>query len=800
MNLKATLKLGKSLFKNSYYVKCREKKPVNPRLILLESKKGADVGGNILRLALELAEQYPDHKVYLAMEKRLESQASRKLALRGGEEVKLVEYYSFQYFELLATAGYLVTDTGFCRQFIKRPGQIYMNTWHGTSFKKLGKDIPAAVYAIGNIQRNFLMTDYLVSPSSYAIERLKEAYSLGNLYQGTYVYAGYPRNQVFYNEKLRKPSQEKCKKKYERIYCYMPTWRGTVADNCTGETREKQAKVIKGYLDRLDQELNEKEVLFVRLHPFVGSLIDYREYRHIEEIEGEDDPYEILEAADCLITDYSSVFFDYANRRDGKIILFLYDRKDFQEERDFYLKPEELPFPVTETAEELIKELRSPKGYDDTAFRAEYCPFDGPDAARILCRLLIEGKESEGLRLEKARGNGKKNLLFYVGSLKRNGLTTSYLNLMENIDRSGYNYYAAFQEEYLEKCPSRTDLLPDFVHPVPMSKGWFLTFGEAFASIFYYYLKLDLPLARKYLKRFYKREYDRNFGFGKFDWCIHFSGYEKKVISLFQEAPGKRAIFVHNDMLMEAKTRGNQHLPTLQEAYCQYDVVAAVSEDIYDRTLLISGKEENLHVVHNCHAYRQVQEKAEQALVFDETTRCTCSKEELEEIMKGPMKKFITIGRFSPEKGHEMLLQAFSLYQKDFPDSVLIIIGGGGNLYENTAETVEKLGLKKNVILVRSIQNPMPVLKACDLFILSSLYEGLGLVLLEADTLGLPVISTDVTGPRGFMREHGGYLVPPTAEGLYQGMKAFDRGEVPVLHVDYEDYNKKAVREFTELL
>ena len=93
----------------------------------------------------------------------------------------------------------------------------------------------------------------------------------------------------------------------------------------------------------------------------------------------------------------------------------------------------------------------------------------------------------------------------------------------------------------------------------------------------------------------------------------------------------------------------------------------------------------------------------------------------------------------------------------------------------------------------------MPILKQCDLFILSSLYEGLGLVLLEADTLGIPVISTDIVGPSGFMKEHGGYLVTPDIEGIYQGMKAFDRGEVKPMHVDYEKYNRNAVQQFEEM-
>ena len=67
----------------------------------------------------------------------------------------------------------------------------------------------------------------------------------------------------------------------------------------------------------------------------------------------------------------------------------------------------------------------------------------------------------------------------------------------------------------------------------------------------------------------------------------------------------------------------------------------------------------------------------------------------------------------------------------------------------------------------------MSILKKCDLFILSSLYEGLGLVILEADTLGVPVISTDVEGPKGFMEEHGGFLVPNNEDGILWGMNEF---------------------------
>lgn len=78
------------------------------------------------------------------------------------------------------------------------------------------------------------------------------------------------------------------------------------------------------------------------------------------------------------------------------------------------------------------------------------------------------------------------------------------------------------------------------------------------------------------------------------------------------------------------------------------------------------------------------------------------------------------------------------------------LIGGTGELYQKTLELAGQSEAYQHIILILSMRNPMPVLKRCQLFVMSSLYEGLGLVALEADTLGVPVISCDIKGPRRF--------------------------------------------------
>lgn len=802
MKLKGLISQAKKLIKNSWYVYCMEKKPVIPGRILLESRKGEDVAGNILRIMQEISAVYGrEYHMYLAVSKGLMKHAGKLLDSCHISNVELVEFYGMKYFQVLATAQYLINDTCFPRRFVKREGQKYLNVWHGTPFKKMGKDIPTAAYVIGNIQRNLLVSDLLLYPSEYMKTIMEEGYNLKHLYQGTYVYGGYPRNQVFFDDRGREQLRRRLKLAGKRIYCYMPTWRGgVVVDDCKGERLKREIEIIRTHLDEIDRSLTNSEIMLLRLHPIVGQKISCSSYRHIRLFPEGYEPYEILNLSDCLVTDYSSVFYDYANKRDGKVVLFLYDRKEYQGERDFYGKPEDLPFPITENIQALIKELRDPKEYDSEEFLQTYCAYDGIDAAKAICGLFLKGEVSDKVRLERPVQDQKKKLLFYVGGLKQNGMTSSFVNLMENMNPERYHYYACFQEEYLKKTPLRVELIPDFVDIVPMSPGWNLTIKEGIACALYYKGNLSCSWIHRQLKHFYEREYRRNFAGCCFDWCIHYNGYERKVISMFGEAPCKKAIYVHTDMLMEIKTKNNQHLPTLKKAYREYDQVIAVSRDIYERTLEISHKKDNLCVIYNWYPYEKIWERAGQEWDFDESTRCTCSRKELDAFLQRPGRKMISIGRFSPEKRHDLLMDAFAAYHKRNPDSTLLIIGGGGELYDAAWEKIRHMGLEDSIVLIQSLQNPMPLLKSRDLFLLSSAYEGLPVVIFEANTLEVPAVAAEVVGTRRFMKDYGGYLVPGTKEGLLEGMEAFDRGEVHLMDVDYKTFNRKNLMALERML
>ena len=791
MNIKYVLDRAKEAVINTHFVSRYEHARLDERLLLLESKHGDDLAGNIFALLKCLNRDYRGkYKIYLTCAKKNKQRFKSLLSEYGIEGVKLTDPRTAGYFGLLAKAKYLITDTSFHMRYIKKQGQIILNTWHGTPLKHMGRDVEDSVYSMGNIQRNLLFSDYLLYPNEYMKEKMVSAYMLDGVYKGNILNEGYPRNCVFFDKDKAQEIREQLGFKDKELFVYMPTWRGNLQQIKT----EDQLKMLKGYLEELDRKLTDKQVLIAKLHPFVSADLDYSGFKHIIPQPAGYDSYEVLNSADCLITDYSSVFYDFANTG-KKIILFAYDEEAYTEERGMYVSLDELPFPKVRTVEELYAELSRPKEYDDSEFIRRYCTYERPDATERILAHVLEGKKI--CNEEKIYDHSKENVLIFVGSLAKNGITTAASNLLQNLDTDKKRYFATFQQPMLAKEPYRVRKIPRGVNVLPMPTKPNYTIGEAFAMVGFY--KLNLRFARKAVERMCRRDVKRFFSGIDFDAAIQYEGYGKNMIHLFRAMDCKKAIFVHNDMQQELKSKNNQHRLSLQIAYNDYDRVACVTKDLIESTAAISGRRDNIRVVNNCHAFQEVLDKAEMELSFDETTTADISIEELKAILDGGDIKIINIGRFSAEKGHDLLIRAFKRFNAERPDSRLIIIGGYGGLYDKTCALAHGSPAAKKITVIMAMSNPMPLLKRCDLFVLSSLYEGLGLTILEADTLGVPVVSTRICGPSGFMEDHGGFMVEPTSDGIYEGMKAFAEGRVSVMNVDYKKYNENSVEQFERL-
>ena len=317
MALKAMMKKNINKLKSrvwfSIYYGIHLKRKIKDNIVILESRSGNDMAGNILYIARELATN-PEYKhLKLCVPVRPPVKAGIKLMLQkyGITNVKILKEESLNYYKWLSKAKYLVNDTSFPRRFIKKEGQIILNTWHGTPLKNMGRDVKNEIHLMGNVMRNLVFADYLVYPNEYMKEKMVDAYMLKNLCKATILNEGYPRNSVFFNEGRRAELRRQFDMDGKQMIVYMPTWRGGVnaadVEGVIAETEE--------FLAQMDEKLTDKQVMYVKYHPLMKLEFTDDKYKHIRKFPVGYEHYDVLNMADTLITDYSSLFYDFANSK-----------------------------------------------------------------------------------------------------------------------------------------------------------------------------------------------------------------------------------------------------------------------------------------------------------------------------------------------------------------------------------------------------------------------------------------------------------------------------------------------------
>lgn len=792
-------KLRRGLLQRKRYLAYMEKFPVDQKAVLLESQHGRSLDGNVYAVLAELCkkEAYRDLTLYVSATAENRKKFAKILKENGLDRAKVLCHGTYAYFKVLATAGYLVNDNTFIYCFIKREEQIYLNTWHGTPLKTLGRQSKSEYFSIGNAQKTFLDADYVLYPNEFTMERMIADYMVDNIGRFTPLLGGYPRNVVFFDKAEGEGLREKYGLSGKTAYAYLPTWRGTIG-NVSSE--EQDAKSL-GFFEELDKKLSDNQVVYVKMHTVSASNISLEKFSHIKSFPAEE-TYAFLNAMDGLITDYSSVFFDFAVTG-KKIILFPYDLEEYEAERGFYFPLSELPFPQVRTVAELYSEICNEKQYDDTAFLQKFCAYDGIDAAEKLCRHVFLGEKC--VKEESVPDNGKENVLMYCGDLALNGVTVSIKNLLANVDVSKKNYIILVKLEEVRKNAFRLLEFPEGVRWLGYSNCMSLKFTDtmrfkrwtgkrAIGS----YEKL-----RPIVEKLGRNDYKRIAGRAKIDTAVHFNGYANHITLILGAFPCRRVIYAHNDMDAELNTRITMKREILCNAYRTYDAVAVVTEDLIPATEKVGnhmtayGHAPNISVVKNVIDYEKILRMGDEPLAFDEETKSTVSFERLQEILDSDAVKMINIGRFSPEKGHMRLMQQFAKLLQSYPDSYLILLGSRGVLYEETLAEAERLGVGEHIVIIYYLSNPYALLKRCDAFVFSSFYEGFGLVLAEADILGVPCVSTDIVGPKRFMERYGGKLVENSDAGVAEALElCMSKKLSGRLTVDYAEYNKEAVTAF----
>lgn len=318
------------------------------------------------------------------------------------ERAQIVEMKSKEYFKCCAQAKYIITNSNLDNRVVKKIDQVFLQTWHGTPLKRLRCDIEAETGNVNNTLEEIrfkndvdvIRYNYFISPSEFASEKFKSAFNLKNLgIDDIVVETGYPRNDLMftyteqYAETVRQslgiPNEKK-------IILYAPTFRDNMHDG-TGYVYDTHLD-----FDRLKQKLGNEYAVLFRAHYFVANQFDFEKHSgFVYNVSNIDDITPLYTISDILITDYSSVFFDYANLK-RPIIFYMYDLNEYKDSiRGFYIDIDELPGPIIEEEIELPKAIKEAMKGTFVAdekykkFNEKYNYLDDGNASRRVVELLF---------------------------------------------------------------------------------------------------------------------------------------------------------------------------------------------------------------------------------------------------------------------------------------------------------------------------------------------------------------------------------------------------------------------------
>lgn len=358
------------------------KLPVRSNWVLFESHMG---------------KQYSDSPKYI-YEQLLQSGNKFKFiwSLQEPEQVDIpgpaikVKRNSLKHLYYLNRAKYWVDNQGIAHLAKKKADQVYVQTWHGTPLKKMGYD-QKKLPAKNELTRLKLQTeawDYLVSPNRYTSEILRRGFRYG----GEILETGYPRNDLL----IRQPEdvRQRVQQHFglsddKQVILFAPTFR---------DWDPNSFQKVLDDVQNMSKEIPENAVVLLRLHYLLSEKISQLELpENIMNASTYQDIQELYLLADVLITDYSSVMFDYALLK-RPIILYCYDLEEYITRRGMYFNFAELaPGPVCQTIDEVLHYVNQPEALrsfdaDLERFVGEFGSLEDGQASAKVIETVFSGK------------------------------------------------------------------------------------------------------------------------------------------------------------------------------------------------------------------------------------------------------------------------------------------------------------------------------------------------------------------------------------------------------------------------
>lgn len=319
------------------------------------------------------------------------------------EHAKTIRYNSLHYFYYMCKAKYWIVNCKLPKHIQKKPEQVYLQTWHGTPLKRLAHDIVEVenqtFYRSGMNRKQMTDTydddvakyNYMIAPNEFSYEVFQTAFRIN---PKRLIKTGYPRNDFLTNitpEEIENIKQRFHIPAHKKVLLYAPTWRDN-SYNTRGYTFE-----LKADFHRWKEVLGDEYVVLFKPHYLIINKFenDASLEGFIYNVDANADINDLYVISDVLVTDYSSVFFDYANLN-RPMYFYMFDLEEYADElRGFYFDIYEvMPGDIIQDEEQLLADIK--KGQYDfkrlEAFNQRFNNWqDGHASQRVID--IVFGKE-----------------------------------------------------------------------------------------------------------------------------------------------------------------------------------------------------------------------------------------------------------------------------------------------------------------------------------------------------------------------------------------------------------------------
>jgi CDP-glycerol glycerophosphotransferase len=382
------IKKNKRVFAYYLYNKLFSKLPIKENWVFCESFFGKSYSDSPKYIYEYLCKNYPGKYRFIWV-----TNSGTKIPYSPTR----VKRFSLRYCYYLARCKYNIFNVRQPEWMKKRDGTVFLETWHGTPLKKLVFDqeevMGASPLHKAQFYRQSRYWDYLVAANEFSTETFRRAF----LFDKEILEFGYPRNDIMHDPQREQIAADIKKKLHipegKKTILYAPTWRD---DEYYGHGAYKFA--LKLDLHMLKKELGKDYVVLLRTHYFIADSLDVTGLEDFAyNVSKYDDISELYLISDILITDYSSVFFDYANLK-RPILFYTYDLDKYRDMlRGFYMDIEsEVPGPLLYTSEEVVDAIQGIDQITDqysekyARFYERFCSLEDGHASENIAKRVFD--------------------------------------------------------------------------------------------------------------------------------------------------------------------------------------------------------------------------------------------------------------------------------------------------------------------------------------------------------------------------------------------------------------------------